>query len=346
MSPRASLAALLLLAAVGAQVPEAPAAASPAATATAVQNPFKPFDRAAYEAHLRMLGATDAQLQRFAAQAAEVGVARAADDLLRAVTPAYDTAVKKSEAGDPTAALDLVKVLADTKDPVLGGHLRYHLARVFLDGDDPERAVAILNQYLLENINRTPLDGEAAFFYAQALAEVPEPEIALAWFRGFLKGFPDASERFRATAQQRIGEIERQREGQGSSLHSLADGMKKVTRELKKQKTDKPVQVEQQVFLEELQKLIEMYEEMEKKSSGKPSGNQQSSNPASSSALVDGPARVGSLEKRASLADRWGDMKDKDRKEVESAVQNSLPAEYRKMLEEYYKKLGTGAASK
>lgn len=318
---------------------QAAGAAAPAPAAQEVQNPFQPFDRAAWEAHVQTaLGATAEQVQRFGQQIAEVGISRAADDLLRSLVGDYHAAVEKSEDGDPTAALALAQVLGATKDPVLAGHVRYHLARVFLDGDDPDRAVEILNEYLQQNINRTPLDAEAAFFYAQALAEIPRPDYALPRFRAFLRWFPDASERFRATAQQRIGELEKQ---QDSRLHTLADGMKKVTRDLKKQKTDKPVQVEQEEFVEELNELIEMYEQLERQSSGSPSGNQQSSGPADQSQLVEGEARIGSLEKRISLADRWGDIRDKDRKEVESAVQNSLPPQYRKMLEEYYKKLGT-----
>src|SRR5262249_50811914 len=147
--------ALLLLAAVAAPAQDRAEGAAPAQE---VQNPFKPFDRAAWEQHVKTLGATDSQLQAFAPQVGELGLARAADNLRRSLDSAYDTAVKKSEAGDPTAALELARLLAATKDPVLGGHLRYHLARVFLDGDDPDQAVEILNGYLRENINQTPLD--------------------------------------------------------------------------------------------------------------------------------------------------------------------------------------------
>lgn len=304
-----------------------------------VQNPFRPFDQKAFEAHVQQLGASVQQLLRFIAQVEELGAPRAADALLRSMFPDFDAAVLRAEQGDPVAALSLAQVLSNRSDPVLGGHVRYHLARVFLDGNDPERAVEILNEYLQQNINRTALDPEAAYFYAQALAEIPLPEHALPRFKAFLAWFPDASERFRTAAQQRIAELERQ---QDSRLHTLADGMKKVSRDLGKQKTDRPVQVEQEGFVEELDELIKLYEEMERQSSGSPSGNQQSNSPASNSALVEGEARIGSLEKRASVADRWGPMRDKDRKEVESAVQNTLPPHYRRMLEEYFKKLGTG----
>ena len=46
------------------------------------------------------------------------------------------------------------------------------------------------------------------------------------------------------------------------------------------------------------------------------------SGPANQSALTEGEGRIGSLEKRVSLTDRWGPMKDEDRKEIESAIQN------------------------
>lgn len=330
--PRGALLAVLALAGMAA-----------AQDGQQVQNPFRPFDRAQFEAHVKQVGATETQLQQFAQQVEDLGAARAADALLRAMFTDFDAAVGKAENGDPTAALALAQVLTKRDDAVLGAHARYHLARVFLDGDDPERAVEVLNEYLQHNINRSALDGEAAFFYAQALAEIPMPEHALPRFKAFLAWFPEAGERFRSVAQQRIGEIERQ---QDSRLHTLADGMKKVGRDLRKQKTDKPVQVEQEEFIEELNELIEMYEQMERQSSGSPSGNQQSNGPADNSALVEGEARIGSLEKRASVADRWGEMRDKDRKEVESAVQNTLTPHYRKMLEEYFKKLGTGTGDR
>jgi len=314
--------------------------ASPAPAAQGVKNPFQPFDSAALGARMKALGATDEQWKAYGQQVAEIGATRAEDDLLRKLKPAFDAAVKKAEASDPTAALDFAKLLAD-KDPVLGAHVRYHMARVFLDSDDPDRAVDILNEYLKENINHTALDPEVAFFYAQALSEVPLPEYAVPRFRAFLAWFPDASERFRSAAQQRIAELTRQ---QDSQLHLLADDMKKVTRDLRRQKTDKPVQVEQEQFIEKLQKLIEEYEQ--KQAGGPPSGNGPSSAPATQSGLPEGNGPVGNLQKRIGVADRWGEMRDKDRKEVETAVQNSLPPEYRKMLEEYYKRLGTGAAGR
>lgn len=327
---RAGLFAIVALTAVA-------AAQQPSAPAPVPQNPFAPFDRAKFEALAQKLGATPAMLQTFAGRIDEYGLARAADDLLRAAVPAFDAAVKLHEAGDLTAALELTRVLAGTQDPLLQAHVRYHLARVFLDSDDPEHAVEILTDYLRQNVNLSPLDGEAAFFYAQSLAEIPRAELAIPRFRAFLQWFPDASERFRAAAHQRLLELERQQE---NPLHQLADGMKKTTRDLKKQKTDDPVQLDQQRYIEQLDELIEMFEEMENQSSGAASGTGPSSNPAAKSALPEGDGSAGNLQKRGTLADRWGPMRDADRQKIEAAVQQGLPAHYQKMLEEYYRKLG------
>lgn len=323
--------------------PLQPSTPLPAVPPMALQSPFLPFDRAKFEAECRALGATEAHLGAFAVQANDVGLARAADELLRRLSPELDRACKRRDDGDPAAAVELAQALAAAKAPLLRAHARYHLARLFLDGDEPELAIRALNDYFAQDLNVSPLDGEAAFFYAQALADVPMPEHALPRLRAFLQWFPDASERFRAAAQQRIGELERQQE---SRLHELADGMQRTTRDLKKQRTGKPTQLDQEQYLEQLDQLIEEFQQRENQSSGAPSGNQPSSNPANQSQLPEGESSVGELNKRPSLADRWGDMKDADREKIEARVQKGLPPQYQKMLEEYYKKLGKAGSRK
>lgn len=309
----------------------------PVAAQATVQNPFHPFDRFRFEAACRRLGADDEQMARFDRQGAEIGAARAADDLLRELVPAFGVAVRQHEHGDPEAAVALAQVIANAREPLLRAHARYHLARLFLDCDDPEPALQVLADYLQQDVNHSPLDAEAAFFYAQALAEMPLLEAALPRFRAFLQWFPHASERFRAAAHQRIGEIERQ---QQSRLHDLANGMKKTARDLKKQRTGQPTQLDQERYLEKLQQLIEEFQERESQSGGAASGLGPSMNPATQSVLPEGEGSVGNLEKRTTLADRWGDMKDADRERIAAKVQQGLTPQYQKMLEDYYRKLG------
>jgi len=300
--------------------------------------PFRPFDPAAFAAALQQLGATPDQLAAHAKDAAEAGPARAGESMVRVLVPAYGKAMELADGGDPRAALELTRLLTPDAHVLVAAHVRYQLARLLIDADEPTQAVDVLEGFLRTCSNRTALDGEVVFFYAQAVAEVPNPELAVQLYRSFLKWFPDASERFRAVATQRAAELDRQLD---SSLHTLADGMKKVGRDLRHQETGKPTQEKQKEFVTKLDELIEMFEQMERQSSGAASGNGPSSNPADQSSLPEGEARIGNLENVKKVADRWGDMKQKDREKIESEVQTNLPPQYRKMLEEYYKRLGT-----
>ncbi|MFK7739425.1 MAG: tol-pal system YbgF family protein [Planctomycetota bacterium] len=313
-----------------------PGAHIPPVAPVQVQNPFRPFDRDKLVKEARALGATDLQIETFDEDLEEIGAGRAADDLMRKVVPAFDEAVTAAEDGELNAALALSKVLVETKSSLLQAHVRYHLARLFLRDDDPEESITILNEYLGQNLNWSPLDAEAAYFYAQSLAEIPLPDAALPRFRAFLAWFPNASERLRSAAHQRVIELEQER----SRLHTLADGMKKSERDLRKKRTDKPVQVDQESYVEELQELIEMFEEMEKQSSGPASGNGPSQGPAASSALPEGDGSAGTLTNRPSVEELWDPTKDAERKKIMADVNKSMPPRYRKMLESYYKKLG------
>jgi tetratricopeptide (TPR) repeat protein len=317
-----------------------------AATAAAQQDqapapsPFQPFDAKAFHRHFAAAGAPETELARFALLLEQGDAGAACDEFLRARFPAYGTAVQQAQAGEPAAALALAKLVAETEDPYLRAHARYQLARVFLDGDDPERAAALLRELLEQDRNRTPLDGEALFFFGEALREIPQAEQALRAFAGFLQFFPDAPERFRSSAQQQVAELMAQMD---SPLHGIADSMKNVERRIKRTDTGKETQRRQDEIVAELQKIIEEIEERERQAGGGPGGLNNPSNPATKSALPDaGATRIGALGKVPGVADRWGRAKDQERAAIETDVQQSLPPHYRKMLEEYYRKLGTG----
>jgi hypothetical protein len=303
------------------------------------ENPFKAFDQAAFEAHAAGAGATAEQIESFRAAAEAESAGAAADALLRSLFGDYDKAVGLAEDGDPRAALELAGVLAKTADPYLRAHGRYHLGRVFLDGDDPERAVEIHAAYLREDRNRTPLDAEVMFFYAQGLARIPMPEQALGAFRGFLELFPAAPERYIASATQQRAELESQVD---SPLHEIADVMKSVERRIRKTHTGEETQERQKLVMQKLAKIIEEMEEREKASSGAPGGLNVPSAPAGHSAAPPGPTRIGNLHQASNVVDRWGDLQARDRDAIEAELQTKLPGRYREMLEEYYKKLGAG----
>ncbi len=319
------------------------AAVLAAASALRAQDPeeplFRPFDQAAFEKHAETLGATQDQLAAFRQEIEDGSAGPAADGLLRELNGEYDKAVGLAEDGEPRAALALTELLAATRDPYLRPHIRYHLGRVFLDADDPERSVVVLAEYLREDRNRTPLDAEVAYFYAHGLADIPVPERAARAFAEFLKLFPDAPERYVASATQQLAELEAQFD---SPLHGIADVMKGVERKIRKTDTGEQTQDKQKSVMKELQKIIEEWEQKEKQSSGAPGGLNRPTAPASKSAAPEGATRIGNLNRVSGVADRWGQLQDRDREAIETDLQTKLPGHYRRMLEEYYKKLGTG----
>lgn len=307
------------------------------ACALLAQDPLKPVTREAFAQALRELGADPTQLAQFAAEASKLGLSPAAEAAMRRAVPSYDAAVKLHEAAQPRAALALAKVLADATSPLVRAHARVALARVFFASDDPARANELLREHFAQDSQRSPVDEDALWLQSQALVAVPDPAAACQALQRFLQSFPAANEGTRRAALSQLTTLQRQQE---SRLHQLADKMSRTRRELRNGRMDEPVQVEQAKFLDELQELIEVYEEIETQRSGAPSGNQSTQAPANASALPTGQATIGELRQRVALADRWGDMKDVERDKIAAEVHNQLPPQYRKLLEDYYRQLG------
>ena len=337
MNVRAWLTAALVCAAALAQDPpnQEPAKAEPAKSA-------RRFDAKAFAAYAQQKGASAELIAAFEKEPQ----AGTADTLMRAIHPGYGAAVTLAESGSPEAAVKLAQVLAGAgSDLRLEAHARYHLGRAFLDRDDPEHALAILGPFVERCLGQSALDAEACYFLAHALVQVPDPERAKLALQTFLasysgRGTGEAPERYLASAKQMLAELEGQAD---NPLHGIADTMKNCERHIKRTDTGKETQDKQQQVLTKLEEIIKMLEEQEKQSGGAPSGNQASGNPANKSAAPPGAARIGSLDKVNGVADRWGMMKDAERKAIENDIATKLPPQFSKMLEEYTKKLGKGA---
>jgi hypothetical protein len=310
-----------------------------AAAGAQERSPFRPFDRAAFETHVAQRGASQELLRQFAAECAEASPGAAADGLLRGLFPAFDAAVALAESGDPRAPAALAELLAGAPDQYVRAHTRWHLGRILLDGDDPERAAQVLGAFLREDRNTTPLDGEVLYLYSSAMALLPSPADAIAGFRVFLQSFPDAPERYRANATQQLAELQSETD---SPLHEVADLMKSVERKIRKTDTGEETQRRQEEVTRQLTELLELLEEQQKQASANPDTSRPPETPAPRSAVAPGPVQAGALGRGSGGADRWGDARDRDRQAIESELQTKLPAHYRRMLEEYYEKLGAG----
>lgn len=297
---------------------------------------FKPFDQAKFEKHMKDLGATDRQIASFQKNVEEESAKHAVDDLLLASFKDYRDAIEIAEKDDPRGALELTKVLEGNKDPYVVAYARHHLAQFFLRSDDPEQAAVILSDFVQKDLNVTPLDSEVIYFYGSALAMIPDRERAVRFFAAFLREFPNAPERLRSSAAQIKAELEQQ-EGM---LHDISDVMRFCQRRIRKTSTGKETQEKQKMIIEELQKIIEMMEKQEQSGGGAP-GGPGGIKPAEESKLPGGEATKGPLKKAPrKVAEKWGALKPGERKAIEAELNGKMSPRYKKMLEDYYKKLG------
>lgn len=296
---------------------------------------FKRFDQAGFEKHMLALGATERQITTFRKNVEEESAKHAVDDLLLASFKDYREAAALAEREDPRAALELTKVIEGNGDRYVRAYARFYLSQFFLTSDDPEQAAKILAEFVDQDLNVTPLDSEVIFFYGSALAMIPDRERAARFFSAFLREFPDAPERLRSSAAQIKAELEQQ-EGM---LHDIADVMRFCERKIRKTDTGKQTQDKQKMIIDELQKIIEMLEKQEQ--AGGAPGGQGGINPAQHSALPGGEATKGPLKKAPrKVAEKWGALKPGERKAIEAELNGKMSPRYKKMLEDYYKKLG------
>ncbi len=301
----------------------------------------KQIPRFSHEAFVKWMKARKADssvLESFEKEWGMGSDSRITDRAVRGIDKDYAKATKMADAGDPKGALELVRVLATSKDAVVQAHARYMLARVLLDEDDPEGAVEVLSDFIRKNRGLTVLDAEAAFYLGYSLSLIPEVGEAIINLDLFLQLYPDAPERYRANAHDLLAELKAQWD---SPLHQIADEMKSVERSLKKNKVGKAVETKQLDIVKKIQTLIEQLEQKQQQGpgGGPPKGNQQSNGPASESALPSGKARVGPLHGSRGVKGAWGKMKDRDREKVLNDIQTRLPERYRHLLEKYYKKI-------
>jgi hypothetical protein len=123
-------------------------------------------------------------------------------------------------------------------------------------------------------------------------------------------------------------------------LHDISDIMRFCERKIRKTNTGKPTQDKQKMIIEELQRIIEMMEKQEQAGGGAP-GGPGGIKPAENSALPGGEATVGTLKKAPrKVAEKWGALKPGERKAIEAELNGKMSPRYKKMLEDYYRKLG------
>lgn len=125
------------------------------------------------------------------------------------------------------------------------------------------------------------------------------------------------------------------------SLDEIARLMRDIERRLDKGRAGTKVRKQEDDVVAKLDKMIEELEQQQQQQSSSSSsqGGIQSSAPAQDSAPLGGRGEGKVDDKPIGKDAGWGDLPDKDRQEILQDIAKDLPAHYRDVIEQYFKKL-------
>ena len=92
-------------------------------------------------------------------------------------------------------------------------------------------------------------------------------------------------------------------------------------------------------MIESLDKMIKKIEQQEKERQAGSAGGLQSSRPAADSVPAAGRGAGDVAKKNIGTKRGWGDLPPKDREEVLQHLGRELPAHYRDIVEQYFRRL-------
>lgn len=121
-------------------------------------------------------------------------------------------------------------------------------------------------------------------------------------------------------------------------LYDISDVMEGVQQSLHRTEMGKRTQARQEDVIARLQAMIDRLRERQAGGSAGGAG----AKPAAQSVPPEGsaPDRVGLPVSPSPVEQRWIGLKPAERAAIESEVHQKLPARYRKMIEQYYERLG------
>ena len=124
------------------------------------------------------------------------------------------------------------------------------------------------------------------------------------------------------------------------SLNEIARLMDDITRRLSLGRAGKRVRKEEDDVIAKLDKLIEELEQQQQQSgSGSGQGSLNPSSPAQDSSPLGGSGPGNVDPKSIGNASGWGDLPPKQRQEALQQISKELPAHFREVIEEYFRKL-------
>ena len=220
------------------------------------------------------------------------------------------------------------------EDAFLNTNVRAFLARTLVAIGAYEEAREVLDGLSTDEA----VDGPGLLFMRAVCEHAAlEKEAGLRTIASLLDPASVVPERYAAVARLMRQDLEDLKD---NDLNQISKQMRNVQRKLRRGKSGKPIQGEEQEIIEGLDKMIEGIEQQLKKMQGQ--GQMVPGNPLNPAeeSQIGGPKGEGEVDKRPiGKSAGWGDLPPKARTEARNLIENQFPPHYRRAVEEYYKKL-------
>ncbi|MCE9544598.1 MAG: hypothetical protein K8T25_03645 [Planctomycetia bacterium] len=289
-------------------------------------------------------------------------------DALREKYPEYRAALAALGEEQFPAAIAGLSKLSTADDPQLAADATFHLGRAQVLEERFEEALPLFAKVSGPQAAQTTHAGEALYFLGLCQAQLLKRDEAIASFDKFLDKCKDAPERMRVDAWQQVSELKKVRSG---SLSDVQQHMEFSRRRLALSDAGKNTRQRQDNIIAMLDKMIDKAEQAESESSssqqqkqsgkeGEPKegekegqqgqgqigsrrGSQPGQSPAGQNPGGNRSASGDEVSRRTqNPTDRahFGDIRERERMErVYGALKTRFPAQYRELIEQYYKNL-------
>lgn len=262
-------------------------------------------------------------------------------EALRETCPDFAAALKALSDKDGAGAVSRLRPLAAAENPYLAAESSFFLAKAYVQQDDYEQAVPLLEELVGKHSGHSLRVGEAMFLRGISEMHLLRRIEAMASFAAFLQDNPNASAPILAAARQNLELLEQLELG---SLEDIHDQTQYSERRLSLERSGKETQEVQDQIVAMLTSLIEQMEKCGGNCSGcsrcqgggKSGGGQGGATPGISSGTSTAARRV--IGGGASTA--WADLRNKARQaRAFAAMDANFPARYRQLVEQYYRSL-------
>jgi hypothetical protein len=225
--------------------------------------------------------------------------------------------------------------LADTQSPFFIHNLRLYYS------------CWLVRQSLFDEAREQLSDLQAAdvvaptvllFYQSVVYHQLLERDNGLKTLDQLLQGPEAGPRRYRAVAKLMREDL---KELEEDSLDHIARRMDDIRRRLDLGRAGPKVRKVEDGVIESLDKMIKKLEDQEQQQQQQASNKLQSSKPAQDSMPMGGKGPGDVVKKNIGSQNGWGDLPPKQREEALQQIGRDLPANYRDVIEQYFKRLAS-----